>query len=206
MEKQQAQTRTYGYARVSTEFQNLDHQLQALREYGCYHIFEEKQSGRDMKRRQMDLMKLHLQRGDTLVVTRLDRLGRNVVELEQFVTWLEKEGITLHCIQQPLDFKSANGRMMFRMHAAFAQMESELTSERTKRGMEAAKKNGKQIGSLPKRERWEKNEPEKAEAILQDIANPRMTMKDIRKKYNISALTLRRNWSAELKDAGKISN
>lgn len=196
--------RRFGYARVSTEDQDLRHQKQALEPLGLTRIFEEKESGASMKRRQFDLMKLHLYPGDQLYVTKLDRLGRNLVELEQFVTWLEKNDIELICLHQPVDFKSANGRMMFRMMAAFAQMESELASERTKKGMEAAKKAGKRLGAVTKRELWQKKEPAKAAAIVADCADPDMSMNAIAKKYGITNATLRRNWADELIDAGKL--
>jgi len=148
--EQSNETRVYGYARVSTDDQELRHQMQALEEYGCTFVFEEKQSGKNMHRRQFEWLKKSLHPGDQLVVTKLDRLGRNLVELEQFLTWLEERGIELVCLHQPIDYKSANGRMMFRMMAAFAQMESELASERTKLGVAAAKAAGKIAGYVPK--------------------------------------------------------
>ena len=184
----------------------MRHQLQALEPLGLFKVFQEKESGATMKRRQFDLLKLYLQPGDKLYVTKLDRLGRNLIELEQFVTWLEKEDIELICLHQQVDFKSANGRMMFRMQAAFAQMESELASERTKLGMEAARKAGKRMGAIPKRELWEEKDPEKASAVLVDCADPAMSMNAIAKKYGITNPTLRRNWGAELIEAGKLPN
>ncbi len=198
------ETRIYGYARVSTDEQELRHQLQALKEYGCTYVFEEKQSGKNMKRRQFEWLKKSLQPGDKLVVTRFDRLGRNLVELEQFLTSLEERDIELVCLHQPIYFKSANGRMMFRMMAAFAQMESELASERTIRGVAAAKAAGKQVGAITKRELWETKEPKKAKAIIADCADPAMSMNAIAKKYGITNQTLRRNWGSELQDAGKM--
>lgn len=204
MSKYPYETRTFGYARVSTDDQDLRHQKKALEEYGCYKIFEEKQFGKNMKRRQFELLKLYLQPGDTLVVTRFDRLGRNIIELEHFVMWLEKEEIELVCLFQPIDLKSAMGRMIFRQMAVFAQMESELASERTKRGMDAARAAGKQVGAITKRERWERKEPKKAKAILADIADPAQSMRSIAKKYEITQITLRNNWTAELKVAGKM--
>ncbi|MBO6858360.1 recombinase family protein [Roseibium sp.] len=197
------ETRVYGYARVSTDDQELRHQLQALNEYGCAYVFEEKQSGKNMKRRQFELLRKHLQLGDKLVVTRFDRLGRNLVELEFFLTWLEEQGIELVCLHQPIDYKSANGRMMFRMMAAMAQMESELASERTIRGVAAAKAAGKQVGAITKRELWETKDQKKAKAIVADCADPAMSMNAIAKKYGITNATLRRNWGKELQDAGK---
>lgn len=90
------------------------------------------------------------------------------------------------------------------MQAVFAQMESELASERTKRGVAAAKAAGKQVGAITKRELWETKEPNKAEAIIADCADPAMSMNAIAKKYGITNQTLRRNWAAELQDAGKM--
>lgn len=204
MGKYPYETRVWGYARVSTEDQDLRHQIQALNEYGCDEIFEEKQSGKDMKREQLDWLKFELQPGDTVVVTKLDRLGRNLIELEEFVSWLEENDIEFVCIYQPVDFKDANGRMIFRMMAVLAQMESELASERTKRGMDAARKAGKQLGAVRKRDLWESEDPKKAKAIIKDCADPAMSMNAIAKKYGITNQTLRKNWAEELQDAGKM--
>ncbi|MCR9061705.1 MAG: recombinase family protein [Rhodobacteraceae bacterium] len=204
MSNKQRKSRTWGYARVSTEDQELRHQMQALEEYGCKEIFEEKQSGKDMHREQLKWLKLVLEPGDKVVVTKLDRLGRNLVELEELVSGFEEQGVELVCLHQHVDFKSANGRMMFRMMAAFAQMESELASERTKRGMDAARKAGKQLGAVRKRDLWERDDPKKAKAILKDCAAPGMSMNAIAKKYGITNQTLRKNWTKELQDAGKM--
>lgn len=198
------EVKTFGYARVSTDDQDLRHQIKALKEYGCSRIFEEKQSGKNMKRKQFELMRVFLHPGDTLVVTKLDRLGRNLVELEQFIGWLEKEQIELVCLHQPVDLKSAMGRMIMRQMAVFAQMESELASERTKFGLEAARAAGKQVGAITKRERWEAKEPDKAAAILKDIADPAQSIRAIAKKYEVTQITLRNNWTAELNSAGKL--
>lgn len=178
--------------------------MQALEEYGCKEIFEEKQSGKDMHREQLKWLKLVLEPGDKVVVTKLDRLGRNLVELEELVSGFEEQGVELVCLHQPVDFKSANGRMMFRMMAAFAQMESELASERTKRGMGAARNAGKQLGAVRKRDLWERDDPKRAKAIIKDCADPGMSMNAIAKKYGITNATLRKNWADELKDAGKM--
>lgn len=197
--------RTYGYARVSTEDQDLRHQIDALSKHGCDRIFEEKQSGRDMRRPEFDRLKGYLQPGDTLVVTKFDRLGRGLVDLEQFASWLKEQDIKLVCLFQPVDLENAMGRMIMRQMAVFAQMESELASERTIRGLEAARAAGKQVGAITKRESWEKKDPAKAEAIIQDCADPAMSMNAIAKKYGITNATLRRNWNAELIAAGKMA-
>ncbi|MTH94870.1 recombinase family protein [Roseibium sp. RKSG952] len=198
--------RSFGYARASADDEDARCQLQALAPLGLFKIFEEKSSGAEMKRHQYEFLELHLQPGDTLYVTKLDRLGRNLVELEQFVTWLEKKGIELICLHQPIDLKSAMGRMILRQMAVFTEMESELATERTRKGMEAARKAGKRMGAITKRELWEEKDPKKAAKILADCADPAMSMNAIAKTYGITNSTLRRNWGAELIASGKLPN
>lgn len=86
-----SEARVYGYARVSTEDQNLDLQMRALNEYGCTYIFKEKKSAFGVKRRQLEILKKHLVKGDTLVVWKLDRLGRSVLELIEFMETMKKQ-------------------------------------------------------------------------------------------------------------------
>lgn len=139
-----------GYARVSTEDQNLDLQLDALERFGCDRIFQEKVSGVSKNRKEFENMLLHIRSGDTVVVWKLDRLGRSVKQLIDLMeAWL-KEGISFHSISDGLTINdSAMSRMFYTIIAAFAQLERDLISERTKAGLAEARKKGR-IGGRPK--------------------------------------------------------
>ena len=139
-----------GYARVSTEDQNLDLQLDALNKFGCDRVFQEKVSGVSKNRKEFENMLLHLREGDTVIVWKLDRLGRSVKQLIDLMeTWL-KEGISFHSVSDGLTINdSAMSRMFYTIIAAFAQLERDLISERTKAGLAEARKRGR-VGGRPK--------------------------------------------------------
>mgnify|MGYP000474665822 CR=1 FL=1 len=188
------ETRIYGYARVSTEDQNLDLQIQALEEYGCTYIFKEKKSASGVKRRQLEMLKKHLAPGDTLVVWKLDRLGRLVGELVTFMDTLKANKINFVSLRDMIDTRTAMGNFMFHLLASLAQLERDLTSERTKAGMDAKRKRGWAPG--PKKLR-DKISPEKLAAIRADLADPKMSWAKLKNKYGHSVTTLRKNFGAE---------
>lgn len=131
-----------GYARVSTEDQDLRLQIEALKRYGVPedHIFSEKRSGRTLKDRKLfRVVRDMLRPGDRIVIWRLDRLGRSLKELVQVVGMIEDTGADLVSLHDNIDTSSAGGRLYFHIMAAMAQFESDLTSERTKAGMHAKK-------------------------------------------------------------------
>lgn len=133
------ENRMVGYARVSTVAQNLDLQLRALRNAGVKDddLFWDKISGATTKRVGFDRMKKHLVPGDTLVIYSLSRAGRSVRHLIDFNKWLLDEGVSLKSITEEIDTRSAMGKMIFHLLAAFAQFERDLTIERTRDGMAA---------------------------------------------------------------------
>lgn len=139
-----------GYARVSTGDQKLDLQLQALERAGCSEIFSDHGlSGRIADRPGLDKALGRLDEGDTLVVWRLDRLGRSLIHLVHLVDELGKRGIHFHSLSENIDSSSSGGRLVFHMMAALAEFERGLISERTRAGMEAAREGGRQIGRRP---------------------------------------------------------
>lgn len=140
-----------GYARVSTIDQNLDSQIDILNDYGCEKIFSEKVSGRKIKRTELDKCLDYLREGDTLVVYKLDRLGRTTKQLIELSQWLEENSIELHIISMNINTKDAMGKMFFTMMSAFAELEANLLSERTKKGLQAARSRGRKGGrpSIP---------------------------------------------------------
>lgn len=121
-----------GYARVSTQDQSLDGQIDTLEEYGCEHIFSEKASGCNTKRTELDKCLDYLREGDVLVIYKLDRLGRTTKQLIELSQWLDENNIDLHIIDMNVSTKDAMGKMFFTMMSAFAELEANLLSERTK--------------------------------------------------------------------------
>lgn len=136
-----------GYARVSTDEQIMDMQVNALRAAGCVMIFEEKVSGAAKKRPQLDLAIKGLQPDDTLMVWKLDRLGRNVRELFRRVDQIREAGAIFRSLTEALDFGTPTGEMMMTVMGAFAQFERDMVIFRTKPGMAAARLRGSQIGA-----------------------------------------------------------
>ena len=140
-----------GYARVSTRGQKLDAQLKALCEAGVTdnHLFKEKASGSSKDRPQLEAMQKHVRKGDTVVVTKLDRIARSTKHLLQIAETLEEKSVTFRILNLNLDTSTATGRMMLTMLGAIAQFERELMLERQAEGFEIAKAKGK-IKGRPK--------------------------------------------------------
>lgn len=132
-----------GYARVSTHDQNLDLQTDALQKIGCERIYEDKISGTKRNRPGLDRALEHLREGDTLVVWKLDRLGRSVKDLVELVSDLEKRGIHFQSTTDAIDTSTPAGRFFFHVMASLAQMERELLVERTRAGLDAARAQGR---------------------------------------------------------------
>lgn len=139
-----------GYARVSTEDQDLAMQIAALKAAGCERIYEDKKSGKDMDRPGWKKCRMDLRGGDILVVWKLDRLGRSVVDLISTLEEFRKEGIGFICTTQSIDTRNAMGRFIFNVMASMAEMEREMISERTKAGIAIAKEGGFIPGGLPR--------------------------------------------------------
>ena len=135
-----------GYARVSTQDQNLDSQIDMLKDYGCNRIFSEKVSGRKYKRTELDKCLDYMREGDTLVITKLDRLGRTTKQLIELSQHLEDNEIDLEIVDMNINTNDAMGKMFFTMMSAFAELEANLLSERTKKGLASARARGRTGG------------------------------------------------------------
>lgn len=136
-----------GYARVSTEEQNLDLQIEALKATGCEEIFKDQGiSGAAIERPGLAAAIRHSGKDDVLVVWRLDRLGRSLPHLIEVITGLREGGVGFQSLQEQIDTTSAGGRFYFHMLGALAEFERELISERTKAGMASARRRGIHIG------------------------------------------------------------
>lgn len=173
-----------GYARVSTEDQNTSLQIDALKNAGCEQLFEEKVSGKSKDRPELDVCLKVLREGDTLVVWRLDRLGRSLEHLVQIIRDLESRNIGFLSLTESIDTTNAGGKLIFHIFAALAEFERNLISERTKAGLKAARARGRKGGRKAK---LTNSDMRKAAAMLRD---PLVTKTEVAKYFGVSRVTL----------------
>ena len=138
-----------GYARVSTTDQNYELQIEALKQAGCEKIFSEKISGTTIDRPELEMCLDYLREGDTLLITRIDRLARSLRDLQNLVYDLKAKSIELKAIEQPIDTSSAAGKAFLDMLGVFAEFETNLRKERQLEGIAKAKAEGKYKGRKP---------------------------------------------------------
>ena len=138
----------YGYARVSTDDQKTDLQIAALKKAGCRHIFTDTASGA-AKRPELTRCLDSLRAGDTLIVWKLDRLGRSLSHLVAVLSELQEKGVAFLSLTEAIDTASAAGWLIGHMLAALAEFERSLIVERTQVGLKAAKKRGAKLGRRP---------------------------------------------------------
>ena len=174
-----------GYARVSTQDQNLELQREALTQAGCQKIFEDKISGAKIDRPGLSKALELLREADTLVVWKLDRLGRSVKQLVNLVSELHKQNIHFKSLTDAIDTSTPSGRFFFHVMASLAEMERELTIERTRAGLEIARQLGRKGGRKPK---MTASKIVSAKKLLASGIPPR----DVAKNLNISIPTLYR--------------
>jgi len=176
-----------GYARVSTQDQNLTLQTMALRNEGCERIFEEKISGAKSDRPVFAEMLSQFRPGDVLVVWKLDRLGRSLKNLIDIVKELTDKNVGLKSLNDPIDTTSTQGRFVFNLFASLAEYERELIRERTNAGLAAARARGRLGGRR-------KGLSEESESISYVVAalykEQKLTVREIAKKLGISVVTL----------------
>ena len=137
-----------GYARVSTDDQNLDAQTDALQAAGAERIFSEKITGSARNRPELGKLLDHLRSGDVIIVTKYDRLARSLRDLLDIVETIEKRGAGFRSLAEDINTTTPAGRLVFHVFASIAQFERERISERTKEGLQAAKARGR-IGGRP---------------------------------------------------------
>ena len=184
-----------GYARVSTEDQRLDLQKDALSRAGCDKIFEDKLSGARVQQPGLDAALSHLRSGDTLVVWRLDRLGRTTHQLVGLLEQFERDGVRLRSLQDGIDPSTAMGKAMLQIGAVFAEMERNLMRERTKAGLTAARARGRLGGRPPALS------PAKLDTVKRLMKDPELTMEEIAERAGVSRSTLYRALSRPKKAA-----
>lgn len=175
-----------GYARVSTQDQNLDRQLDNLRAAGCERIFNEKMTGTKSDRPELKTMLLTLRSGDILVIDSFSRLSRSTKDLLDLVEKLTGMGIHLISLKENLDTTTATGKLMLTMLSALSQFERDLIAERTIDGLKAARSRGR-CGGRP----HVGSEKDRQQALAMYDANI-MTNSEIAKHFNISLSTLNR--------------
>ncbi|MCX8657355.1 recombinase family protein [Gilliamella sp. B2894] len=174
-----------GYARVSTNEQDLTLQIAALKKHGCERIFTDKISGSKLQRPGLNEALNFARKGDCIVIWKLDRLGRTMKGLIDLVEELNKKEIDICSLTDHIDTKGVTGKFFFHIMAAFAEMERELTRERTIAGLEAARKAGKK-GGRPKSMTTKKLKAAKK------LLSSGMTAKDVSQTLEVSLSTLYR--------------
>ena len=176
-----------GYARVSTGLQNLDLQEDRLNQYGCEKIFSDHISGSRSKRPGLDKAIEFARSGDTIVVWRLDRLGRNMEDLITLVNELNNRGVSFHSLEEniTMDKSSSTGQLLFHLFAAFAEFERNLILERSSAGRMAARARGR-YGGRP--EKLNKRDL----TLLKTLYDNGTPIKTIAEQWKVSRTTIYR--------------
>jgi DNA invertase Pin-like site-specific DNA recombinase len=188
-----------GYARVSTVDQNLDLQRDALARAGCVQVYEEKASGKAKAGRpELANMLRAVRKGDTLIVWRLDRLGRSLVDLVHIVDELAGRGVAFESLSEKIDTSTAQGRMFFGFMAAMAQYQRDVISENTHAGLKAARARGRKGGRPAALD-------DQALAEIRALRrDPNISMSNIEERYGVTKMTIYNSLNrAEKKEADK---
>src|ERR671925_2367840 len=175
-----------GYARVSTQDQTLNLQKDALEKIGCTKIFTDTASGAKAERKGLDEALEYVREGDTLVVWRLDRLGRSLKHLIETISQLDARKIGFKSLTENIDTTTSGGKLIFHIFGALAEFERNLIRERTKAGLQAARARGRK-GGRPKA-----LTPKKAKMVQDLYRNKENSIDEICKTLNISRTTLYR--------------
>lgn len=176
-----------GYARVSSSGQSLDIQQDKLKAFGCTRIFAEKRSGKQADSRpELQSCLVFLREGDTLVITKLDRMARSVLDLAKIAELLGKKGVSLKVLDQAIDTGTSEGRLMFSLLGAFAQFENDIRAERQADGIAKAKQKGVSFG----RKRALTNEQCQRIRILRQ--EERFSVPQLAERFNVGPATIYR--------------
>ena len=175
-----------GYARVSTQDQTTDLQLDALSKAGCARVFSESASGAQRDRPELARALDHMRHGDTLVVWKLDRLARSLKQLVDTVETLEGRGVGFRSLTEAIDTTTAGGKLVFHIFAALAEFERGMIKERTLAGLDAARARGR-FGGRPRS--LKEQDLQAARAML---ANPLITVEEVADRLGVAPATLYR--------------
>src|SRR5690554_3384185 len=173
-----------GYARVSTDDQHLELQRDALSQAGCSMIYEETISGKSAVRPELEQCRKALRAGDTLVVWRLDRLGRSLPDLVQIIADLGQRGIGFESLTEKIETSSAAGKLVFHVFGALAEFERSLIRERTQAGLAAARARGRAGGRKPK---LDAKQIRQIKVLLRD---PNTSVAEVARDYGVSRTTI----------------
>ena len=139
----------FGYARVSTESQNLDRQIDALKKYGVDYIYNEKMTGTKRERPELTKMLDRMTEGDTVVIESLSRLGRSTKDLIELTELFQSKGVHLVSLKESIDTNTSTGKLLFTLMSAIAQFERDTIADRTREGLRSARARGRK-GGRPK--------------------------------------------------------
>jgi DNA invertase Pin-like site-specific DNA recombinase len=180
-----------GYARVSTEDQIFDLQKDSLRESGCEKLFTDIGSGAQNDRKGLGEAFEFLREGDTLVVWKLDRLGRSLKHLIELVTELDQRGVGFRSLQENIDTNTSGGKLIFHVFGALAEFERDIIRERTQAGLAAARSRGRR-GGRPKA--MSEQQVTMARTLLND---PKTNVSEVCRTLGVSRSTLYRHLSSK---------
>ena len=180
-------THIVGYARVSSIGQSLDVQLQKLEEAGCTKVYAEKKSGRQYDNRtELQACLSYVREGDVLVISRLDRMARSVLDLARIADVLQRKGVALRVLDQSIDTTTAEGRLMFSLLGAFAAFEADIRSERQADGIKMALAKGVRFG------RREALTPEQKATIRRLKAEEGFSVGQLQSRFQVGRATVYR--------------
>ena len=177
---------TFGYARVSTEAQNLDRQLDALQKYGVDIIFNEKMTGTKRERPELTKLLDRITEGDTVVIESLSRLGRSTKDLIELTELFEKKGVHLVSLKESIDTSTSTGKLLFTLMSAIAQFERDVIADRTKEGLRSARARGRK-GGRPK------TDPDAVKKAVKLYNTGQYSIREIEELTGVKKNTLYRN-------------
>jgi DNA invertase Pin-like site-specific DNA recombinase len=180
-----------GYARVSTQDQNLNRQIDQLKEFGCERLYQEKITGTRTDRPELERLLGELRKGDTVIITELTRLSRSTKDLFALVERIEKIGANIKSLKESwLDTTTPQGKLMFTLFAGISQFERDLISQRTKEGLESARARGHKGGRPSKKD-------DKVELALKMYKSKQYTISQIMEATGLGKTTLYRYIKSE---------
>jgi len=177
---------TLGYARVSTDEQNLDRQIDALNRFGIDVLFDEKMSGTKRERPELNKLIERMSMGDTVVIESLSRLGRSTKDLIELMEMFNSRGINLVSLKESIDTGTSTGKLLFTLMSALAQFERDLISERTIEGLKSARARGR-LGGRPR------INDDKIKKAMKLYNTKQYSLKEIEQMTGIKKSTLYRN-------------
>ncbi len=176
----------FGYARVSTELQNLDRQLDALGKYGVEMIYNEKMTGTKKDRPELSKLLERITKGDTVVVESLSRLGRSTKDLIELTELFRSKGVHLVSLKENVDTSTSTGKLLFTLMSAIAQFERDTIADRTREGLRSARARGR-TGGRPKAN------PDQVRKAVKLYRTGQYSIKEIEELTGVKKSTLYRN-------------